>query len=346
MRRGGSAAVGSAPRRELANGSPSGRTPVHPLRGARSSTLRRRHRTPQKRPRGAHPVKGGEPGTCRGRRVARAPPGGAFVRRDERTWAHSGPIAPGNMFDYRTRRGCGPADGEVSMTGVPQAPRPGRPRWGSWCWRPPPAARPARRSSPAPTTTSSSSSRAPGARARRAVRGLLHRPARRRAGTPSSTRPASPDVTHVDLSTRRHQAPVAYAQRVVLERRPGVGAMNGDKLRDMRAPVHRRRPGPGRDAIRGRRPSSRSATTTCARRSASGVHVVYSYDLGQGREVFDQIAMVGIAEDPGLPAPRRAATGLLRPPPAARSTTCLVVHREGPVTPTARCPTPDPLEVP
>ena len=26
---------------------------------------------------------------------------------------------------------------------------------------------------------------------------------------------------------------------------------------------------------------------------ASGVHVVYSYDLGQGREVFDQIAMVG-----------------------------------------------------
>ena len=99
-----------------------------------------------------------------------------------------------------------------------------------------------------------------------------------------------PDVKHVDLGSAV-KAPVAYARVTVLDG-DGATAMNGDKLRDILLPFTA---------------SARAQVATDPRAKtfqqisdydvrspvASGVHVVYSYDLGHGREVFDQIAMVG-----------------------------------------------------
>ena len=99
-----------------------------------------------------------------------------------------------------------------------------------------------------------------------------------------------PDVNHVDLSTSVTE-PVAYARVSVLDSDTASG-MNGDKLRDIVLPFTA---------------SARAQVATDPRAKtfkrisdydvhsnvASGVHIVYSYDLGHGREVFDQIAMIG-----------------------------------------------------
>jgi hypothetical protein len=98
-----------------------------------------------------------------------------------------------------------------------------------------------------------------------------------------------PDSAHVDLSTSVN-APVAYARVINLDSDTASG-MNGDKLRDLVLPF---------TAAAREQVASDSRAKTFKRISdydvhssvASGVHVVYSYDLGHGREVFDQIAMV------------------------------------------------------
>src|ERR1044072_1081708 len=92
---------------------------------------------------------------------------------------------------------------------------------------------------------------------------------------------ATPDVKHVDLDSDVKE-PVAYAQVSVLSGDQASG-MNGDKLRDLLLPFTA---------------SSRAQYATDPRAATfkqiadydvhapggSGVHVVFSYDLGQGRE--------------------------------------------------------------
>jgi hypothetical protein len=101
---------------------------------------------------------------------------------------------------------------------------------------------------------------------------------------------ATPDVKHVDLDSDVKE-PVAYAQVSVLSGDQASG-MNGDKLRDLLLPFTA---------------SSRAQYATDPRAATfkqiadydvhapggSGVHVVFSYDLGKGREVFDQTALLG-----------------------------------------------------
>ncbi len=99
-----------------------------------------------------------------------------------------------------------------------------------------------------------------------------------------------PDASHVDLSTKV-QEPVAYARVAVLSD-DQAGSMDGDKLRDIMLPF---------TASARAQVSSDPRAGTFQRISdydvrssvASGAHVVFSYDLGHGREVFDQIAMIG-----------------------------------------------------
>jgi len=99
-----------------------------------------------------------------------------------------------------------------------------------------------------------------------------------------------PDASHVDLSTKV-QEPVAYARVAVLSA-DQAGSMDGDKLRDVMLPF---------SASARAQVSSDPRAATFQKISdydvrssvASGAHVVYSYDLGHGREVFDQIAMIG-----------------------------------------------------
>jgi hypothetical protein len=99
----------------------------------------------------------------------------------------------------------------------------------------------------------------------------------------------TPDVKHVDLDSDVKR-PVAYAQVSVLSADQASG-MNGDKLRDLLLPFTA---------------TSRAQVTDSRVRTfqqisdydvhapnGSGVHVVFSYDLGKGREVFDQIALLG-----------------------------------------------------
>jgi hypothetical protein len=99
-----------------------------------------------------------------------------------------------------------------------------------------------------------------------------------------------PDASHVDLSSKV-LAPVAYARVAVLSD-DQASSMDADKLRDIMLPFTA---------------SARAQVSTDPRAAtfkqisdydvrssvASGAHVVYSYDLGHGREVFDQIAMIG-----------------------------------------------------
>lgn len=99
-----------------------------------------------------------------------------------------------------------------------------------------------------------------------------------------------PDVKHVDLSSAVH-APVAYAQVSVMSADQASG-MNPDKLRDLLLPFTA--------TSRAQYASDPRAATfkqigdyDVRGPGGSGVHVVFSYDLGQGREVFDQIALVG-----------------------------------------------------
>jgi hypothetical protein len=99
-----------------------------------------------------------------------------------------------------------------------------------------------------------------------------------------------PDAKHVDLSSSV-KAPVAYARVTVLDSDTATG-MNGDKLRDILLPFT----ASARAQVAGdpRAKTFKQISDYDVRSSvASGVHVVYSYDLGHGREVFDQIAMLG-----------------------------------------------------
>jgi hypothetical protein len=99
-----------------------------------------------------------------------------------------------------------------------------------------------------------------------------------------------PDPKHVDLSTEV-SAPVAYARVSVLDSDTANG-MDADQLRDIVLPF---------TAAARAKVATDSRAKTFKQISdydvhspvASGVHVVYSYDLGHGREVFDQTAMIG-----------------------------------------------------
>jgi len=99
-----------------------------------------------------------------------------------------------------------------------------------------------------------------------------------------------PDAKHVDLASAV-KAPVAYARVTVLDS-DTASSMNGDKLRDVLLPFTA--PARAQVAADPRAKTFKQISDYDVRSPvASGVHVVYSYDLGQGREVFDQIAMVG-----------------------------------------------------
>ncbi len=99
-----------------------------------------------------------------------------------------------------------------------------------------------------------------------------------------------PDAKHVDLSTSV-TAPVAHARVNVLDSETANG-MNGDKLRDILLPFTAT--ARAQVAADPRAKTFQQISDYDVRSPvASGVHVVYSYDLGHGREVFDQIAMVG-----------------------------------------------------
>jgi hypothetical protein len=99
-----------------------------------------------------------------------------------------------------------------------------------------------------------------------------------------------PDVKHVDLSSNVN-APVAYAQVSVMTA-DQASSMTPDKLRDLLLPFTA--------ATRAQYVTDPRAATfrqigdyNVHAPGGSGVHVIFSYDLGQGREVFDQIAILG-----------------------------------------------------
>jgi hypothetical protein len=99
-----------------------------------------------------------------------------------------------------------------------------------------------------------------------------------------------PDVKHVDLSANVN-APVAYAQVSVMTA-DQASSMTPDKLRDLLLPFTA--------ATRAQYATDPRAATfrqigdyDVHAPGGSGVHVIFSYDLGQGREVFDQIALLG-----------------------------------------------------
>ncbi len=99
-----------------------------------------------------------------------------------------------------------------------------------------------------------------------------------------------PDAKHVDLATSV-KAPVAHVRVTPLDSDAANG-MNGDKLRDILLPFTAT--ARAQVATDPRAKTFKQVSDYDVRSPvASGVHVVYSYDLGQGREVFDQIAMVG-----------------------------------------------------
>ncbi len=99
-----------------------------------------------------------------------------------------------------------------------------------------------------------------------------------------------PDAKHVDLNSAV-KAPVAYARVTVLDG-DAANSMNSDKLRDIMLPFTA---SARAQVANDPRAKTFQQISDYDVRSpvASGVHVVYSYDLGHGREVFDQIAMVG-----------------------------------------------------
>jgi hypothetical protein len=107
---------------------------------------------------------------------------------------------------------------------------------------------------------------------------------------------AKPDPKHLNL-THRAKAPVALARTWVVTKEQADRA-DGEALRNMILPV----------TATARAASGASSVVSSFRlladedvRSATarGVHVVFSYDLGEGRgrEVFDQIAMVNSRKD-------------------------------------------------
>jgi hypothetical protein len=100
----------------------------------------------------------------------------------------------------------------------------------------------------------------------------------------------TPDLKHVDLASNVTQ-PVAYAQVSVLTT-DQASSMTGDKLRDLLLPFT--------TAARAQYSSDPRAATfqqisdyDVHAPNGSGVHVVFSYDLGNGREVFDQSVLLG-----------------------------------------------------
>ena len=139
--------------------------------------------------------------------------------------------------------------------------------------------------------------------------------------------------------------PVAYAQVSVLSGDQASG-MNSDKLRDLLLPFTA--------ASRAQYATDPRAATfkqiadyDVRAPAGSGVHVVFSYDLGNGREVFDQTALLGIEADAGVPAADPLLAGLLRLPQGPDRRRRLALHREGAVSyrrARARHPEP-PLEV-
>jgi hypothetical protein len=99
-----------------------------------------------------------------------------------------------------------------------------------------------------------------------------------------------PDMKHLNLDSPVHE-PIAYAQVSVLSN-DQASSMNGDKLRDLLLPVTQ--------AARSQYSADPRAKTfrkiadyDVRAPGGSGVHVVFSYDLGHGREVFDQTALLG-----------------------------------------------------
>jgi hypothetical protein len=100
----------------------------------------------------------------------------------------------------------------------------------------------------------------------------------------------TPDVKHVDLDSDVKE-PVAYAQVSVLSGDQASG-MNGDKLRDLLLPFTAA--SRAQYATDPRAATFKQISDYDVRAPAgSGVHVVFSYDLGNGREVFDQTALLG-----------------------------------------------------
>jgi hypothetical protein len=100
----------------------------------------------------------------------------------------------------------------------------------------------------------------------------------------------TPDVKHVDLDSDVKE-PVAYAQVSVLSG-DQASSMNGDKLRDLLLPFTATTR--AQYATDPRAASFKQLADYDVHAPAgSGVHVVFSYDLGKGREVFDQIALLG-----------------------------------------------------
>ncbi|HVN10836.1 MAG TPA: hypothetical protein VMT69_01995 [Kineosporiaceae bacterium] len=99
-----------------------------------------------------------------------------------------------------------------------------------------------------------------------------------------------PDVKHLDLSSTVHE-PVAYAQVSVMTADQASG-MTADKLRDLLLPFTAS--ARAQYTADPRAATFRQIADYDVRGSAgSGVHVVFSYNLGHGREVFDQTALVG-----------------------------------------------------
>jgi hypothetical protein len=100
---------------------------------------------------------------------------------------------------------------------------------------------------------------------------------------------AKPDPNHANPLVPA-KAPVALARTYVLTKEQGQ-SLSADTLRDAFLPVT--------EAARARFVGSKEIETfrllrneDVKSRTATGVHVVYSYDLGRGRAVFDEIVML------------------------------------------------------
>lgn len=102
---------------------------------------------------------------------------------------------------------------------------------------------------------------------------------------------ASPHPAVAHLGATRTTAPVARVQTFELTK-DQVGALTDDDLRDVMLPVTdagRRAAAANGQVTDGFRLLADERLTT---RDAAGVHVVFSYDLGEGPEYFDKIVLV------------------------------------------------------
>jgi len=100
---------------------------------------------------------------------------------------------------------------------------------------------------------------------------------------------AIPDVKHANIDSDVKE-PVAYAQVTLLSADEASG-MTGDKLRDLGLPFT----ATARAQVTDPRAKTFKQLSDYDVRApgGSGVHVVFSYDLGKGREVFDKTALLG-----------------------------------------------------